>query len=188
VRIGILGGTFDPPHVAHLVGAEAAYRELALDAVLLMPAGSPWQKAERDVSAASHRWEMTRLATAMVDYLVADDREVRRSGWTYTVDTLDGFDQSDDVVLILGADAARGLPTWHRAADVIDRTEIAVIPRPGVNRSDLESVLDHYHWLEVPELPVSGTMLRQRVRDGHSIRFLVTEPVHDYLAAHRLYD
>ena len=115
MRRGILGGTFDPPHLAHLLGGEAAYRELGLDLVTFMPAGSPWQKAERDVTAASHRWEMTVLATEGVEYFEADDREVRRSGWTYTIDTLESFDDGDEVVLIVGADTAAGLPTWCRA-------------------------------------------------------------------------
>jgi nicotinate-nucleotide adenylyltransferase len=186
VRFGILGGTFDPPHIAHLVGAEAAYRELDLDAVLMIPAGSPWQKAEREVTAARHRWEMTRLATDHIDYLVADDREVRRPGWTYTVDTLAEFPDSDEIVLILGSDAARGLPTWHRAAEVIARTEIAVIPRPGSPVADVAAAPDR-HVLDVPALPVSGTELRLRARTGRSIRFLVPETVHRYIEAHDLY-
>ena len=158
MRIGILGGTFDPPHLAHLVGAEAAYHELDLGRVLLMPAGSPWQKAERDVTAASHRWEMTRLAAESVDYVVADDREVRRSGWTYTIDTLETFEASDEIVLILGADAARGLPTWHRFEDVMERCRIAVLPRPGVAPDEV--TIGDAHWLDAPALPVSGTELR----------------------------
>ncbi len=185
MRFGILGGTFDPPHLAHLVGAEAAYHELGLSRVLLIPAGSPWQKAERDVTAASHRWEMTRLATESVDYLVADDREVRRSGWTYTIDTLETFDRSDEILLILGADAARGLPTWERFGDVMRRCRIAVLPRPGVDREEV--AVDDAHWLDAPALPVSGTELRHRARAGKSIRFMVPEPVYRYAVEHELY-
>jgi nicotinate-nucleotide adenylyltransferase len=188
VRLGILGGTFDPPHVAHLAGAEAAYRQLGLDAVLLMPAGSPWQKAERDVTAAQHRWEMTRLATDGIDYLVADDREVRRAGWTYTIDTLATFEDTEDLVLILGADAAFGLPSWFQFEDVVDRCDIAVIPRPGVSRESVDENVPNAHWLDVPSLPLSGTMLRRRARAGQSIRFLVTEPVHRYIVANGIYD
>lgn len=188
VRRGILGGTFDPPHLAHLLGGEAAHRELDLDVVSFMPAGSPWQKAERDVTAASDRWEMTVLATGGIDYFEADDREVRRSGWTYTIDTLESLDDTEDVVLILGADTAAGLPSWHRAEDVMDRVTLAVIPRPGVAREDVARILGEHHWLDVPELPVSGTMLRRRARRGASIRFFVPEMVHDYVIRHRLYE
>jgi len=187
VRRGILGGTFDPPHLVHLLGGEAAYRELGLDVVAFMPAGSPWQKAERDVTAASHRWEMTLLATDGVDYFEPDDREVRRSGWTFTIDTLEALDDGDDVVLILGADAAVGLPTWHRAEDVMERVTLAVMPRPGIERVDVDRILGDYHWLDVPPLPVSGTMMRRRSREGLSIRFFVPDLVRDYLIRHRLY-
>ena len=115
VRRGILGGTFDPPHLAHLVAGEAAYRELGLDVVTFLPAGRPWQKAGLGVSPAAHRWEMTRRAVAGVGYFEADDREVARDGWTYTADTLATFPDDEELVLILGADAAAGLPTWHVA-------------------------------------------------------------------------
>ncbi len=187
MRRGILGGTFDPPHLAHLLGGEAAYRELELDVVTFMPAGSPWQKAERDVTAASHRWEMAVLATEGVDYFVADDREVRRPGWTYTIDTLESLEDGDEVVLIVGADTAAGLHSWHRAEDVMSRVTLAVIPRPGVVRSEVTDNLGDHHWLDAPEIPVSGTMLRRMARDGASIRFFVPELVNDYLLRHRLY-
>jgi nicotinate-nucleotide adenylyltransferase len=112
VRRGILGGTFDPPHLAHLLGGEAAHREMDLDVVSFMPAGSPWQKAERDVTGASDRWEMTVLATGGIDYFEADDREVRRQGWTYTIDTLESLDDTEDIVLILGADTGGSIIGW----------------------------------------------------------------------------
>jgi len=98
VRRGILGGTFDPPHLAHLVAGEAAYRELGLDVVTFLPAGRPWQKADLGVSPAADRWEMTRRAVAGVSYFAADDREVRRDGWTYTADTLATFPESEELV------------------------------------------------------------------------------------------
>jgi nicotinate-nucleotide adenylyltransferase len=188
VRRGILGGTFDPPHLAHLLGGEAAYRELGLDVVTLMPAGSPWQKAERDVTAAADRWEMIVLATGGTDYFVADDREVRRPGWTYTIDTLESMDPDEDLVLIIGADAALGLPTWQRAEEILQRVTLAVIPRPTVDRETIDGMFTNHHWLDVPALPISGTMLRQRARSGSSIRFFVPELVHDYVVRHRLYD
>ena len=188
VRRGILGGTFDPPHLAHLMGGEAAYRDLELDVVTFMPAGSPWQKAERGVSAAADRWQMTLLAIEGAEYFAADDREVRRQGWTYTIDTLESLEPSEDIVLVIGADAAVGLPTWHRARDVMDRVTIAVMPRPGVERSQVDRILDGHRWLDLPELPISGTMLRQRVRDGRSIRFYVPDSIHDYLKRHNLYE
>lgn len=186
VRRGLLGGTFDPPHLAHLIAGEAAFRALALDEVTFMPAGAPWQKAGREVSDAEHRWAMTRLAVEGVDYFRADNREVRRDGWTYTVDTLDEF-LGDELVLVMGADAAAGLPSWHRAAEVIARATLAVMPRRGVDRASVDATGASITWLDVPELDISGSALRARGRAGRSIRFFVPELVHRYVIDHGLY-
>lgn len=187
VRSGLLGGTFDPPHIAHLLAGEVAYRQLGLDRVIFMPAGSPWQKAGRQVSAAHHRWEMSRRAVLGVEYFQADEREVHRDGWTYTADTLDSFGTDEELVLILGADAARGLPTWERSETVLSRARIAVVPRPGVDRSEVDELVKVDRWLEMPPLPVSGTDIRQRVAAGSGFRFLVTESVYQYLDEQNLY-
>jgi len=187
VRRGILGGTFDPPHIAHLIGGETAYQQLGLDVVTFIPAGAPWQKAGRKVSDAEDRWQMVLLATGGTDHFEADDREVRREGWTYTIDTLDSFDDGDDLTLILGADAALGLPTWERGDQVLARARIAVIPRPGVEREAVEQVVPDLAWLDMPDLEISGTMLRQRVQDTQSIRFFVPDLVHDYIRHNHLY-
>lgn len=187
VRRGILGGTFDPPHIAHLIGGETAYRELGLDVVTFIPAGAPWQKAGRGVSDAEDRWQMILLATGGTDYFEADDREVRREGWTYTIDTLESFDDDDEIFLVLGADAALGLPTWQRGEEVMERATIAVIPRPGIDRDAVEQVVPDHVWLDMPELEISGTMLRGRVRDGRSIRFYVPDLVYDYVMHRDLY-
>jgi nicotinate-nucleotide adenylyltransferase len=186
---GILGGTFDPPHLAHLFAGEAAYRDLGLDVVTFMPAGLPWQKADRRVSAAQHRWNMIQLAVDGTGYFEADDRELRRDGATYTIDTLTSYPSDESVTLIVGADAARGIPTWHEADDLLRRARIAVVPRPGSARRDVDWVLRgaRYVWLETPEVWLSGTMLRERARRGRSLRFLVPEPVWAYIAEHRLY-
>ncbi len=189
VRRGILGGTFDPPHMAHLVAGEAAYRQGALDVVSYVPAGAPWQKADRPVTGPHHRLAMTRLATEGVDYFEVDDCEVARSGWTYTVDTLLGYPDTDELVLVLGADAAVGLQSWHRHEDVVARAEVAVLPRPGVSCAAVEEVLRkvRHRWLDTPELAVSGTALRRHAAAGRSIRFLVPDAVWRYVAEHQLY-
>ncbi len=185
---GILGGTFDPPHMAHLLAGEAAYRDLALDVVTFLPAGAPWQKAGRQVSAPEHRWAMTQAAVGGVEYFEPDDREVQRPGWTYTVDTLATFPAGQRITLILGADAARGLPTWERAAEVLARAELAVVDRPGVDRADVEAAAGGpVTWLDAPQVAISGTMLRARAAAGGSLRFLVPDSVWHYVEEHRLY-
>lgn len=190
VRIGILGGTFDPPHLAHLHTGEAAYRQLDLDQVVFMPAGAPWQKARRRVSAPKHRWEMTRLAVAGAEYFEPDEREVHRDGWTYTADTLATFDDDVDITLILGADSARNLPTWHRAGEVLSRVDLAVAPRPGTDRASVEATVDtavRMDWLNMVSLDVSGTQIRDRVGRGLPSRFLVRDAVWRYYMAENLY-
>jgi nicotinate-nucleotide adenylyltransferase len=187
VRRGILGGTFDPPHLAHLVAGEAAYRGLRLDVVTFLPAGRPWQKAGAGVTDARHRREMTGLAVADTDYFEQDDREVQRDGWSYTADTLDTFPDSESVVLILGADAAARIRTWHRWEAVLERVEIAVMPRPGTVRAEVASAVGPHHVLDTPLLEVSGTDLRARCRRGASIKFLVPEAVRLYIEEHDLY-
>ena len=186
---GILGGTFDPPHLAHLFAGEAAYRDLGLDVVTFIPAGAPWQKADRRVSPAAHRWEMTRLAVADVDYFEADDREVRREGPTFTIDTLASFPDDETLTFIIGSDAARGIPTWEQAEEVVQRARIAVVPRPGTSRHEVDWALrgSDYVWLETPEVWLSGTMLRERAQHGRSLRFLVPDAVWSYIAEHQLY-
>jgi nicotinate-nucleotide adenylyltransferase len=165
-----------------------AFRQLGLERVIFIPAGSPWQKADRNVSVAKHRWAMTEIATSGVPYFLPDDREVHREGWTYTVDTLATFDPSDHIVLILGADAARGLKSWERADEVLARVEVAVLPRPGVEPNEVERAIGVPTWLDMPALPVSGTMIRQRFLAGTGIRFLVTEGVYEYMVANHLYE
>jgi nicotinate-nucleotide adenylyltransferase len=187
VRRGLLGGTFDPPHIAHLIAAETAYRDLGLDVVTFLPAGAPWQKAGRGVSDPRHRWEMTRLAVAGVPYFQADDREIVRDGWTYTADTVATYPDGEELVLILGADAAAGLATWERHEEVLRRVRLAVAPRPGVERRTVHAVAGDHEWLDTPLLPVSGTQLRDMCRAGRSIRFLVRDPVFGYIEEHALY-
>ncbi len=187
MKRAIVGGTFDPPHLAHLLAGEAAFRQLDVEVVTFIPAGAPWQKAARGVTAAEHRWRMTVLATDGIDYFEADDREVRRDGWTYTIETLESYGP-DDVVLVLGADTAINLPTWQRAAEVMDRARIAVVPRPGSDRTKVDEVLDGRHtWLDMPEVAISGTEIRERLSSGRSVRFLVREAVWDYIERERIY-
>ena len=188
VRRAILGGTFDPPHLAHLVVGEAAFRQLPLDVITYVPAGAPWQKAGAGVTSARHRWEMTMAATQDIEYFEADDREVLRNGWSYTIDTLNEF-PDDELTLILGADAARRLPTWHRADEVIDRARIAVAGRAGTDRGEVDAVLTQsVSWIDTPLLDMSGSELRERAARGDSLRFLVREAVWAYIETHSIYD
>lgn len=130
---------------------------------------------------------MTRLAVAEVPGLEADDREVARDGLTYTAETLTSFPDSEELFLILGADAAAGLVTWHRADEVLARVRVVVAPRPGTDMSVVAGVVPGAHALDMAMLEVSGTDIRHLAASGQPYRFLVTEPVHHYIETHSLY-
>jgi nicotinate-nucleotide adenylyltransferase len=187
VRTGILGGTFDPIHIAHLHAGEVALHQAKLDRILFMPAGSPWQKSGSEISAGEHRLAMTALAIDDYVGFQVDDREVLRDGPTYTADTLETFPDEEEVFLILGADAASRLRTWERHEVVLTRSTVLVVPRPGTDIGLVKSELPESIILDMPALDVSGTHIRRMARDDRPYRFLVVEPVHDYIEEHQLY-
>jgi nicotinate-nucleotide adenylyltransferase len=187
VSTGILGGTFDPIHIAHLHAGETVLAGFELDRVVFMPAGVPYQKAGEDVSEAGHRLEMVRVAIDGVDGFEVDDREVNRDGPTYTMDTLESYPDDEDIVLILGADSALRLPTWHRWKEVIGRAHIAVVPRPGVDSMAVQELLPEASFVDMAVLEVSGTDIREMAAAGRPYRYLVTGPVYRYIEANGLY-
>lgn len=183
MRTGILGGTFDPIHVAHLHSAECALHQLGLDRVLIIPAGDPWQKSDRDISAGRHRLEMCRLAVEGVPGLEVDDREMTREGPTFTIDTLDSFPGDEELYLIVGADAAAGLDSWHRWNAIAERATVSIAPRPGVHSPEFPDAIH----IEMGMLEISGTDIRARVREGRPFRYLVTREVHAFIVDNDLY-
>jgi nicotinate-nucleotide adenylyltransferase len=214
--VGLLGGTFDPPHIAHLLLAECARHQLGLQRVLFLPAGDPWRKtgtsdeqratsgerAGRDssllpppssprvVTPAEHRLEMTRLAIAGNDAFVLDDREVRRAGPSYTVDTLEELhaEGHTNLVLVLGSDALADMPNWKSPDRISALAHLAVAPKGGAEEPPSQLVA-RYSVLEIamPNIAISSTLIRQRAAAGLPIRYLVPEPVFAYIEAHRLY-
>jgi len=187
VRTGILGGTFDPIHIAHLHAGETALFGAALDRVLFMPAGDPWQKGDRAMTPAAQRLEMTRLAIDRVDRFEVDERETRREGPTYTIDTLRSFPPEEELFLILGADAALGLPTWHEWEAVVERAGILVVPRPGADPGLVAESLPSATMLDMAALDLSSTMIRAMASQGRPFRFLVPPRVHGYIETTGLY-
>lgn len=187
MRTGILGGTFDPIHIAHLHAGEVALHQAGLDRILFMPAGSPWQKSHREVSPGPQRLEMTHLATDGIEGFEVDEREVLRDGPTYTAETLESFPPEEELLLILGADAASRLRTWGRYEDVLARVTVLVMPRPGTDSTVVARELPEAVFLDMAALDVSGTDIREMAREGRPFRFLVAEPVYRYIGANRLY-
>jgi nicotinate-nucleotide adenylyltransferase len=192
MRIGVLGGTFDPPHIAHLILAEQAREQVSLDEVWFVPAGDPWRKASREVSPAAHRLAMTRLAIQGVSGFLVDDCEIRRTGPTYTVDTLrelrERIDGDDELFLLLGEDALADIPNWHEPERLADHAYIVVAPREGADGPPtLPFDPGRVVRIEMPYIAVSSTDLRARARLGRSLRFLVPAAVAAYIEENRLY-
>ena len=213
-RIGVLGGTFDPIHVGHLVLARSARAALSLDEVRLMPTGASWQKSAV-VASAAQRLDMLRLAigsgadgTGDAGGLVADDREVRRSGPSYTVDTLvelrGELGPDAAIVLILGSDQLRNLATWNRYEQLLQHAHIACTQRERVPLTDLpepvEALVRRYGaqrladapagslvFFTMPPVPVSATALRAQLAGGERPAELVAPAVLDYIDQHQLY-
>jgi nicotinate-nucleotide adenylyltransferase len=189
-RLGIFGGTFDPPHVGHLVTAVNVRHELALDRVLLVVNDQPWQKVgTRDITPAEDRFAMVEAAVGSVEGLEASRIEIDRGGMSFTADTLHVLSAEDpdrELFVILGSDAAGGLPTWERADEVRAGATIVVVERPGTREIE---PLPGWSWVrvEVPRLEVSSTDLRARVADGRPLDYLLTPDVIDAIERHALY-
>jgi nicotinate-nucleotide adenylyltransferase len=189
-RLGIFGGTFDPPHVGHLVTAVNVRYELQLDRVLLVVNDQPWQKlGTRDITPAEDRFAMVEAAVGKVEGLEASRVEIDRGGMSYTADTLAALRAADpnrDLFVILGTDAARGLPTWERADEVRQLATIVVVERPGSGEGEPPP---GWSWrrVEVPRLEVSSTDLRARVTEGRPLDYLLSAEVIETIADRGLY-
>ena len=186
-RLGIFGGTFDPVHVGHLAAAAAARHALALDRVLLVVAGDPWQKAGTVVAPAVARYEMVAAALEGVDGLEASRLELDRPGPTYTADTVDALQRPDrEIVLIVGVDVAAGLSSWHRVDDLRAAVTLGIVDREGEPAGPVPA-----GWraerIALPRLDVSSTELRRRVAAGEPIDFLVPLPAVRVIRARALY-
>jgi nicotinate-nucleotide adenylyltransferase len=198
MKLGLLGGTFDPPHQGHLIIAEEARTALNLDRVIFMPAGDPYQKsAVREISAAIHRLSMVRLAISGNPAFERSAMETEVKGPSYTVDTLyrlrDRLGSADGLWLILGTDALAGLPQWKEPARLLSLCRLAVAPRArdASDLDQLESKLPglkaSVDWLEMGRVDISSSEIRRRVIAGKSIRYLVPGGVEEYIAKNGLY-
>ena len=191
-RLGILGGTFDPPHAGHIAAAVAAQTQVGLDDVVLMVANEPWQKVgDRQVTSAQVRWEMTEALVAEISGLRADDREIRRGGPTFTVDTLEEIlaeQPNTEIFLIVGADTAERLETWHRASDVVRLSTIVIVNRDNSTNA-APGFLRDARVLNVTMNPVdvSSSGIRDAVARGESIESLTSSSVASIIRDHSLY-
>lgn len=196
-KIGIMGGTFDPIHFGHLVIAEAVLTEYMLDKILFIPSANPPHKQNSCVTAAYDRYTMTVLATISNPHFFVSDLELRRSGPSYTIDTLKSlvklYGPQTEFYFITGADAVQELPTWKNIYELLDLCSFVAAARPGCPTT-IENIVNYFgekghriRQLTVPELQISSTDIRERIKLGKSIKYIVPESVESYLRKRNLY-
>jgi nicotinate-nucleotide adenylyltransferase len=190
-RVGVLGGTFDPIHVGHLIAASEALHELRLDLVMFVPTGQPWQKDS--FSNPEDRYQMTIIGTASHRHFASSRMEIDRIGPTFTIDTMqalrDFHGEGTDLFFIIGADAVLKLDTWHRFEGLEKIAEIIAVTRPGFDLATLrpQPAWPRIHVLEMPRIDISSTDIRERVRTGRPIEYLVPSGVARYISENGLY-
>jgi nicotinate-nucleotide adenylyltransferase len=191
--IGLLGGSFNPPHNAHLALAQAARQQLALTRVDLMPAGQPWQKSHSTLAPATARMDMCRLAVADVESLGVEPCEILRPGDTFTVDTLvylKAQNPNHSYTLIIGADQANRFDTWRDWTSILGLCRLAIVSRNGVAGelpAAVRSLCSDVHTLYLPASNISSSAIRAQIAAGKSIKHQVPEAVERYIVKHSLY-
>jgi len=199
VKIGVLGGTFDPVHLGHVAMAEEARKALGLAEVIFVPAGQPMLKSvDRVITPAGQRVEMLRLATIGKPHLKISSIEIERPGPSYTVDTLEAitnrYGRKAGIYFILGWDSLAQLADWREPERIVAMCRLVAVPRPGYPRPDLEAlekkipgISRKVTFIDKPNLDISATMIREKVRKGETIESLVPGLVAEYIKKHHLY-
>jgi nicotinate-nucleotide adenylyltransferase len=198
MNLGVLGGTFDPPHIGHLMLAEEARLALSLGRVLFVPAGDPWRKVGRELSPPEHRLAMVRLAVGADPNYAVSTLEIEREGPSYTVETLTALHEQlpadSELFFIVGQDSLADLPNWRQPQRIISLARLAVAARAAWESAQADAlekevpgISQRLVWLDMPRIDISSTAVRQRVRQGQSIRSWVPPPVEEYIRQHGLY-
>ena len=198
MKVGIMGGTFDPVHSGHLIIAEEVREALGLSEVLFMPCGQPWLKLERPITPAVHRVEMVRLAIGTSPQFKLSEVEVKRPGPSYSVDTMmdfqEQFGSGAELFFIVGCDALADLARWKEPQRLIQLCKLVAVPRLNFNSPDLKAlersvpgVSKRLIYVATPIIDISSSRIRERVRKGLSIRYLVPEKVEEYIRRQKLY-
>jgi nicotinate-nucleotide adenylyltransferase len=189
-QVGIFGGTFDPIHFGHLLAAEQARDQLALDEIWFMPARIPPHKQRADIAAETHRLRMVELACADHPSFRVTDVELHREGPSYTYDTmrqLTAAHPDTSFWFIIGGDMVEILPKWYRFEELVTMVRFIGLARPG-SHYDEQALSSFVTFVEMPAVNISSTMIRQRAAEGRSIRYLVPDAVECYIKEHRLYE
>jgi nicotinate-nucleotide adenylyltransferase len=189
-RVGIMGGTFDPIHHGHLVAASEVATLFGLTEVIFVPTGAPWQKSEREVSPAEHRYLMAVIATASNPRFWVSRVDIDRGGPTYTIDTIRDISEQRpgaELFFITGADALAQILSWKEAEEALRRARFVGVTRPGYPLSDAHLPTHSVTLLDVPAMAISSSDCRARVRAGKPVWYLVPDGVVQYINKHHLY-
>jgi nicotinate-nucleotide adenylyltransferase len=190
LRLGVMGGTFDPIHHGHLVAASEVASVFDLDEVIFVPTGQPWQKTYRTVSPAEHRYLMTVIATASNPRFTVSRVDVDRDGQTYTIDTLCDLARQRpgaELYFITGADALEQIIGWKDSEELFSRARFVGVTRPGHRLSTAGLPADRVSLMEVPAMAISSTDCRTRIAKGEPVWYLVPDGVVQYIAKYNLY-
>lgn len=191
MTIGVFGGTFNPPHIGHLIVAESVQDQLSFDRLLFIPSANPPHKSDPTLAPAEHRLAMTKLAVEGNKVFEVSDAEIQRPGMSYTVDTLKGlnavFPQAN-LSLIIGADNFVEIETWKSPDEIVSLADVIVMNRPGYASVNVRHKYSKYaRFVNVPPIGISGSEIRRRIKQHRSIRYLVPDAVLEYILRHRLY-
>ena len=187
MKIGILGGTFNPIHIGHLILAEEAREKLGLDKVIFVPTFLPPHKVTSDIAPASDRLTMIKLAIRSNKYLIVSDSEIKRNGRSYTIDTIKEFKEkfgSDDLYFIIGSDLLKYLEEWKDLNEIIKMVKFIAATRPGY---PLERIPSYINTLPIRAVDISAFEIRECVKENKSFRYLLPERVFDYIKKRGLY-
>ena len=190
-RLGMFGGTFNPPHVAHLIGAQLAAEQLDLDKLLFIPANIPPHKSSHDIAPPEDRLAMTRLATAGNPIFDVSDIEITRDGKSFTIDTIHEIKTQydpEELYLLIGLDMLAIFESWKDWERILDEVTLAVMLRPGTEISAIpERLRSVVRIIQMPQLDIASTQIRQRAESGLPLHYFVPESVGAYIEEHGLY-
>jgi len=198
-RIGIMGGTFDPIHMGHLVTAEQAREQFQLESVIFVPAGKPTHKKEKEVTDPEHRYLMTFLAVINNPYFSISRVEIDSVEPSYTINTvrffLETYQQKVKIYFITGADAVLDIPTWKDYQELLEKCTFIAASRSGYSLEKLKDKVQPYypdifekvHLMEIPAMAISSTFIRERVKEGKTVKYLTPEAVEQYIYKSKLY-
>lgn len=191
MKLGVFGGSFNPPHVGHLIVIESARDQLQIDRIVFIPSGQTPNKFDASLAPPTCRLEMTRLAVSANPNFDVSDIEIQRSGISYTIDTLNALSvlyPRAVLSLIIGIDNYLEFETWKSPQEILARADLVVMNRPGFDTRSLKHEYAHLaKMVNVPQIGISGTDIRRRVKLGRSIRYLVPQPVEEYIHRKQLY-